>query len=219
MGTSTEAPVSTPCVAIPFEAWPPERLARLVNACQIYKPWYSDDVWLSGEAYRRSLVLARLSNPESQSWEVFRGDDLVGLLHADDIVPKQDASCHFVFFDHVLVDKRQLCLNTMQWLYDKYQFRVLRVAIPTYAAKLLGFLRKALGFRFEAEGRAFSWPANAEPLSADVAKLGSRKHAAILHGGVLHDLLLLSITADEFRAWTKDKIDRTINKEVARIGT
>ena len=88
----------------------------------------------------------------------------------------------------------------MQWLYDKYELRVLRVSIPTYAAKLLGFLRKALGFRFEAEGRAFSWPANAEPLTADEAKLGSRKHAAILHGGQWHDLLLLSITHEEFNA-------------------
>lgn len=207
MGSSTEA-VTAPLTAIPFEAWPPERLARLVNACQMYKPWYSDDVWLSGEAYRRMLVLARLSNPESRSWEVYRGDELVGLLHADNIVAKQDASCHFVFFDHVLVDKRQLCLNTMDWLFEHYSLRMLRVEIPTYAAKLLGFLRKALGFRFEAEGRAFSWPANATPLTADEAKLGSRKHAAILHGGVLHDLLLLSISADEFRALMKVHRDR-----------
>jgi len=174
----------------------------------VYKPWYSDDIWLSGEAYRRALVLARLSNPESRSWEVYRGDDLVGLLHADHIVPKQDCTCHFVFFDHMLVDKRQLCLNTMAWLFEHEQLHVLRVDIPTYAAKLLGFLRKALGFRFEAEQRNFSWPSTATPLTADAAKLGSRRHAAILHGGVWHDLLQLSVTVDEFRAWTKDPSDR-----------
>ena len=196
MGDSTEAVVA-PCVAIPFEAWPPDKLARLVTACQLYKPWYSDDVWLSGEAYRRTLVLSRLSDPASRTWEVWRGDALVGILHANEIVTKQDAKCHFVFFDHELRNKRQLCLNTMAWLFEHYELRVLRVDIPTYASKLLGFLRKALGFRFEAEGRAFSWPADAAPLSADVAKLGSRRHAAILHGGKLHDLLLLSITADE----------------------
>jgi len=200
--------MTEPLTAIPFEAWPPERLARLVTACQMYKPWYSDDVWLSGEVYRRSLVLARLSNPASRSWEVYRGDQLVGLLHADEIVPKQDAKCHFVFFDHVLVDKRQLCLNTMNWLFEHYELKVLRVDIPTYAAKLLGFLRKALGFRFEAEGRAFSWPANATLLTTDEARLGSRRHAAILHGGQWCDLLLLSITADEHRAWIKDKLDK-----------
>lgn len=200
--------MTAPCVAIPFEAWPPERLARLVSACQVYKPWYSDDTWLSGEAYRRSLVLARLSNPESKSWEVYKNDELVGLLHADFIVPKQDAHCHFVFFDHILVDKRQLCLNTMDWLFEHYQLKALRVEIPTYAAKLLGFLRKALGFRFEGEGRAFSWPTSAAPLTADVARLGSRRHAAILHSGVWHDQLLLSQTADEFRAWAKDKHEK-----------
>jgi len=208
-----------PLTAIPFEAWPPERLAALVTACQMYKPWYSDDVWLSGEAYRRGLVLSRLSNPESRSWEVYRGDTLVGLLHADEIVAKQDCKCHFVFFDHVLVDKRQLCLNTMAWLFEHYELKVLRVDIPTYAAKLLGFLRKALGFRFEGEGRAFSWPANAEPLTADEAKLGSRRHAAILHGGKWHDLLLLSTTTNEFRAWIKDKRDRPVGEAVASVGT
>src|SRR5207249_11699877 len=93
-------------------------------------------------------------NPESRSWEVYRGDQLVGILHADEIVPKQDCKCHFVFFDHVLVDKRQLCLNTMAWLFEHYDLQVLRVDIPTYAAKLLGFLRKALGFRYEEIGRA-----------------------------------------------------------------
>jgi len=207
------------CIAVPFEAWPPEKLANIVTLCQQYRPWYSDDVWLSGETYRRTLVLSRLSNPASRSWEVYREQQLVGLLHADEIVPKQDCLCHFLFFDNELRSKRQLCINTMNYLFSHYGLHILRVEIPTYAAKLVGFVRKALYFRWEAECRSFSWPSSAEPLSADAARLGSRKHHAILHSGEWCDLLLLSVTRDEFEAAIKEKVDRSQHNATSRVGT
>ena len=150
------------------------------------------------------MVIGRLSNLESKTWEVWRGGELVGLLHADDIVPKVDARCHFIFFDRVLVDKRALCHATMDWLFRTYDLHALRVEIPTYAAKLAGFARKALSFKYEAEGRPFSWPASAAPLDADAAKLGSRRHHTIFHDGAWHDSLLLSLTRDEFEAAKED---------------
>lgn len=195
------------CIAIPFTAWPPEKLALIVSKCCEHKPWFSQHDWETGEAHRRALVIGRLSDGHSKSWEVYRGKDLVGLLTADEIVPEQDCKAHFLFFDHELRSKRQLCLNTMAWLFEHYHLHAIRVQIPTYAAKLTGFVRKALGFRYEAEQRTFSWPSSALPLDADVAKLGSRLHHAIFHDGAWCDLLLLSVTDDEFRAIRELKTD------------
>ena len=47
-----------------------------------------------------------------------------------------------------------------------------------------------------------------QQVDADSIEQVFRRHAAILHGGQWCDLLLLSITADEHRAWIKDKLDR-----------
>jgi hypothetical protein len=156
------------------------------------------------------MVIARLVNPTGKSWEVYRDSELVGLLHADEITPKVDARCHFIFFDRSLVDKRELCRATMKWLFEHYDLHILRVEIPTYAAKLAGFARKALSFKYEAEGRPFSWPTSAAPLDADAAKLGSRRHHAIFHDGRWHDLLLLSLTRDEFEQGGDTSDHRTL---------
>lgn len=148
------------------------------------------------------MVIARLARADSRSWEVYREGELIGLLHADDITPGVDARCHFIFFDHALVDKREMCRATMAWLFHTYDLHVLRVEVPTYASKLAGFARKALSFKYEAESRPFTWPSSAQPLTleADEARLVSRKHHAIFHAGRWHDLLLLSITREEFSA-------------------
>ena len=124
------------CIAVPFLPTPVEKLAQIVNKCCEHKPWFSQFDWEKGEAHRRTMVIARLSNTESKTWEVYRDGDIVGLLHADQITPRVDARAHFIFFDHQLVDKRALCQSTMAWLFEHYDLHMIRVEIPTYAAKL-----------------------------------------------------------------------------------
>jgi len=206
-----ETPVA-PCVAVPFEPWPPEKLATVVNECQAHRPWFDDPGWGSGEAERRRLVIAKLSAPDVRVFEVWRGSTLVGIFLIADIVAGRDATFHALFFDRELRDKRALSRNVMRWAFERLPVKVLRIELPTYAAKLLGFMRKALGFRFESEGRPYSWPKDALPLDANVARLGSRRHHAILHNGVWHDTLLLSITDDEFRALPQEVHARSIQR-------
>src|SRR5262249_23430334 len=89
----------------------------------------------------------------------------------------------------------------------------LRVELPTYARALLKYVRK-LGFRFEAECREWSWPKDRDPLSMEDAKLGSRKHRGTFFEGEWCDILLLSVTKDEFaarRALLLDRTDRAPN--------
>lgn len=206
-------------IAVPFDPFNYHKLAHLVTKCCEHRNWFNDSDWALGEAYRREMVLGRLSALDSKTWEVYRDGEFVGILHADNIVFQQDCRAHFIFFDRELTTKRQLCLNTMQWLFDNLKLECIRVEIPTYAAKLVGFVRKALHFKWESEERAFSWPSSAEPLSADAARLGSRKHHAILHNGQWHDLLLLSVTRNEFASRLKEKHDRTFNETSSRRGT
>ena len=190
--------MTEPCIAIPFEPNDLAKLADLVTMGCENRTWFSDTDWAKGEPHRRAMVISRLSDHSARTWEVYRAGQLVGILQIDELVPGQDARAHLLFRDRSLADKRQLCLNMMGTVFEKYDLHVLRLEIPTYAAKLLGFARKALGFRFESENRPFSWPSSAAPLTADVARLGSRKHRAILHQGVWHDLLLLSLTRVEY---------------------
>jgi hypothetical protein len=211
-------------IAVPFSPEPPEKLMAIVDKCQIHRPWFSDDAWMEGEVFRREQVIRRLADLDSKSWEVYDNDQLVGLLHADQIVKGQDARCHFLFFDSHLKDKTAICWETMKWMFEHFDLHALRVEVPTYANKLTGFARKGLGFRWETEGRKFSWPASATPLTANVAMLGSRRHHAIKYQGEWHDVLLLSVTRDEFTrnapVRLKDgSFDWSNNQAIASPGT
>jgi hypothetical protein len=192
-------PVTT--LAVPFTPSPPEKYSHIVEKCVAHRPWFSDQIWDSGPEYVRTAVHAHLADAfnNGKIWEVWRGSALVGILLVNELVPFQDGRCHFLFFDNTLSDKFQLCFNLMGWCFDHIPVDVLRVEIPTYARALLKFVRK-LGFRYEAEDRPFSWPQNGRRLSADEAKLGSRKHHAITYKGESCDVLLLSITAGEYAA-------------------
>ena len=105
-------------IAVPFTPFPPEKLAEIVTMCCEHQPWFADMDWAKGEAHRRTLVLSRLSDLYANTFEVYRDGQLVGILQLDEIVPQQDARCHFLFKDHSLADKRQLVLNMMQWAFE-----------------------------------------------------------------------------------------------------
>lgn len=177
-----------------------EKFSRLVEDCARHRPWFHDYLW-HDLPKRREAVIAYLADGfnNGKLWEVWRDADLVGILLLNEVVPFIDARCHFLFFDDALADKRQLCLNLMGWAFEHIPVETLRVELPTYARALLKYVRK-LGFRFEGELRPFSWPQDADQLDMELAKLGSRKHRATLYDGVWHDMLLLSVTKDEFAA-------------------
>lgn len=193
------APVTT--IAVPFSPLPPEKYLQIVEACVAHRPWFHDFLWNSGPEYVRTTVNAHLADAfnNGRIWEIWRGGDLTGIALVNELVPFIDCRAHFVFFDSKLADKYQLCVNLMEWCYEHLPVETIRIEVPTYARALLKFIRK-LGYRFESEQRPFSWPQNAAPLSADVARLGSRKHHGTLYEGQWHDVLLLSQTKDEFLA-------------------
>src|SRR6266404_9615460 len=93
-----------PCIAIPFSVDPQSeeslaKFATIVTKCCMHRAWFDDFAWSRGEAYRRTMVIGRLSNLDNKSWEVYKNGELVGLLHADEILLGNSASVHMIFFD------------------------------------------------------------------------------------------------------------------------
>jgi hypothetical protein len=187
--------------ALPVTDFHPLLTAALDKACE-HRPWFYDYIWEPPEL-RREVASAYLSDAilHGKLWVVLSGAEVVGLCILNTIRAGLDAQCHFLFFDRKLSDKRQLCLNLMQRVFadEELQLRVLRVEIPEYASKLSGFLRKALGFKFESE----RWLDTVAE-----AKRSSRKYEATCYEGKWQDVLLLSVTREEFLDHVRSQ-DRT----------
>jgi RimJ/RimL family protein N-acetyltransferase len=183
--------------AQPFE-YDPVRWAYLLEKVCEHRPWFHDKMWESEEG-RRQAAVAFVAEALTQGhvWEVFRGTDLVGIILINRVDYGNEAYCHFVFFDKSLADKRQLCLNVMAWLFQHLELETLRVQVPTYAFALAKWVRRKLGFRYETEDRPL-WGTD-KTLTMKEAELGSRKVRATLYKGTWHDVLLLSITREEFQ--------------------
>jgi len=183
----------------------PERLALIIEKLAEHRPWFDDRVWENREARvkvtNRYIIDAAQDGAFWEIWKGWRDAELVGVALLNQVDLYNSAQCHFVFFDRKLADKQQFCFNAMDWAFERFELEVLRVEIPTYARALANWARKKLGFRYEAEARPFSWPANEEPLTATQAVLGSRKHKVTLYRGQWHDALLLSITREEFKSF------------------
>lgn len=190
--------------AIPLTLWPPEKLSYILQQALVFRPWFSDYLWQQDEAAKKTAVAAYLVDAQSRAWEVYKDDQLVGLVLCNHIRIPLDAQCHFLFWDKSLIDKRELCRSMMRWAFTNLPVVTLRVEIPTYARHLLGFVRKALRFRYEAEGRG------PKPLTEAEAKSVCRKHKTILYNGEWHDSLLLSVTVDEFGSADKEQNARPI---------
>lgn len=182
----------------------PEIVSAVVEHCSQHRPWFSDWAWENPD--RRAIttthiakLYAEMQRGEGFLWSIWRGADLVGIINIRDTEYRTNASCHFIFFDRRLADKRDLCLALIAWCFDKLELHRLSVEIPTYARALVKFARK-LGFRYEAENRQpyTHKDERLEPLGLAKAYIGSRRFQATLYEGQWHDALLLSLFREEF---------------------
>ena len=182
----------------------PDTVHQIVEACNAHRPWFPDHLWEHSD--RRSITTAHIAKlyyamaaGDGALWGVWRDSTIVGIISIGDVVPQTDAKCHFVFFDHKLADKRDLCINLMRWCFERLDLHRLSVEIPTYARVLAKFARK-LGFRYEAEGRKpFTHrDERLDSLGLAQAYIGSRRYRATLYEGQWHDVLLLTMLREEF---------------------
>ena len=176
----------------------PAVFSRILDFATDHRPWYHDNVWNAGPDVRRSVASQHLSDAltAGRVWEAWRGAELLGIFVLNQVRPGLDAQAHFLFFDRQLANKRQLCRAMIQRTFadEELALHALRVDLPEYVGKYAHFLRKGLGFKYEAERRL------SNPKAAARA---SRRYQAAFYDGKWCDVLLLSLTREEFLAWSQ----------------
>ena len=170
-----------------------EVMEKILDGCADHRHWYSDIDWDKGPEARRSFASRYIADAYVNGivWDIWHGDEICGIFILNRIAPGIDAYAHFLFFDNELRNKRELCRVAMKQTFadPKLNLHALRVEVPAHMGSLAGFLRKALGFKFEAE-RRLPDPA--------LAKKASQRHDATLYLGQWENVLLLSITRAEY---------------------
>jgi len=175
-----------------------EVMEVILDGCAAHRHWYNDPLWDQGPEARRSFASAYIADAYVNGivWDIWHGDAVCGIFILNRVERGQDAYAHFLFFDHELRNKRELCRTMMRQTFDdtKLNLHSLRVEVPDHMGNLAGFLRKALGFKFEAE-RRLPDPA--------LAKKASQRHHARLYLDKWQNVLLLSVTREEFLLYVR----------------
>src|SRR5690606_16516863 len=85
-------------------------------------------------------------------------DDFVGVFYMNNIIPTIDATLHYAFFDKRMKGRIDLCIEMINFIFEKYQFRRLTVEIPTYASPHTSYIvEKVIGFKYEGKKRGFRY--------------------------------------------------------------
>ena len=168
-------------------------MEKILDGCADHRHWYSDIDWDKGPEARRTFASRYIADAYVNGivWDIWHGDEICGIFILNRVRQGLDAHAHFLFFDNELRNKRELCRVAMRQTFadTSLDLHALRVEVPAHMGSLAGFLRKALGFKFEAE-RRLSDPA--------LAKRASQRHDATLYRGEWENVLMLSITREEF---------------------
>jgi hypothetical protein len=143
-------------------------------------------------------IAATLTTIDSISWEVWRHKegmpvDLVGILTLQDIVPEDDATAHYIFFDRDLSGKTTLLKHMIDWVFSDHEdvgwkaLRRLTVEIPAHAHALATHAQKKLGF-----GGKFEYK-----IGGRMLKLEGVKQSARMWKGKPQELLIMGLLANE----------------------
>lgn len=222
--------------AVPIDLSDPAKLSYILDRLVEHESEWSD--FHSDPAIRRVMASSMLAeafvaNPRTailEVWFLGAGEpQLVGLTGLTNINPQVEAEFHPIFFDGKLRNpfgKREILLRVMDWAFHEFRLHRISASVPDTSFTLADFMRKKLGFRFEAENRIVQQrkPAVCRYASGDIkleshswhevrvtakyAELGSRRFQALLKGGKWHDLLLLSVTKEEFGAFIREELCR-----------
>lgn len=227
--------------AVPLDLSDPAKLTyvldRLVERDSEWSDFHSDPT-IRRTMASSMLAEALCANPRSSILEVWHftddGPSLVGLVGFSNVVRYLNADFHPIFFDGRFRNgfgKRELLLRCLDWAFHEHGLHRISVSIPDNSFALLDFSRKKLGFRFEGENRTIRQRQNVVlghegghlrmkshswlPITPTAwqAEKGSRRYQALLQGGVWHDLLLLSVTRDEFASFVREELCRISSQD------
>ena len=155
---------------------------------------------------RERILYGLVSNPMNLAWEVWRGEQIVGIILLTDLSPLVDARLHFAFFDHNLVSKTRLLRRFLAYCFTDLRFQRISVQVPEFFGTLLSYYRRKLHFKYEGESAVKEHPTVAQMRQRSpgddvhvwIAKSGSRRERAHWHKDKWHDVLCLRVMASEF---------------------
>ena len=203
--TSPDSPEFGSFFLVPFRVRPeghPLNSTILDHLCA--HPYWTQAP-MAPEDLRRNYA-ALLVDPRHGVYEVWRGDQLLGILTLHGIIPGIEATLHFVFFDDNLVGKRLLLRQFIAKCFRDWGFRRLVMEVPEPMDKLIRIMRK-YGFLPEGETALTGHPlmTRLRELGIDhperwVARQGSRKEGAHWYDGRWCDLMRLRLLREEWEA-------------------
>lgn len=179
--------------------WAEGDLARVDTVVEAFvaNPTFTTYPWPAEE--RRASVRQTLSSPMNLVFEAWKDGAFCGILLLEQVIPFVDAKFHFLFTDHDLVGKRKLLVNFLGTCFTEMRFHRISMEVPD-GLKLEKFARKALGFRYEGEGRE-RYAKLPKTFTEDwLAKQGSRRTEAHFDGEVWRDIVLLRLLASDWQA-------------------
>jgi RimJ/RimL family protein N-acetyltransferase len=201
-------------LALPLTLTPMPKVSYILDRLSEHDSW-----WTDFDAGRRERAAAILTNPNNVLFEVWKKGESspdaqpVGLVMFSSIMPNVDCQFHPISFDGKLsnaLGKRNLLLSLMAWAFLNLGVERISAEVPEFAVALIRYARVKLGFRFEAEGRTITRWTRASRRRAEMvtqvpdaasAALGSRKYRIVRYHGEWKDMILLSVTRDEFAAF------------------
>lgn len=213
--------------AVPLDIRDPAKLAYLLDRIVEHESQWTD--FQADINDRKAIAISAFADalsPERSDtilevWKFGGEPTVVGLIGFTDIVQHTDAQFHPVFFDGKLTNafgKRELLLRAMDWAFQVWNLHRLSLQIPGDSLALVRFARGKLGFRFEAENRSILqervkahghlYKRSNVALSprAREAELGSRRYQAVLRKGNWLDMILLSVTREEFATYVREAL-------------
>lgn len=180
-------------------AWDEGDLARVDTVVEAFvaNPTFATYPW--EPEVRRQHAVTTLSSPQNLVFEAWKDGAFCGILLLEQIIPFVDAKFHFLFTDHDLVGKRKLLINFLGTCFTDMRFHRISMEVPE-GLKLEKFARKALGFRYEGEGRERHAKLPNTFTEDWLAKQGSRRTQAHFDGEVWRDIVLLRLLASDWQA-------------------
>lgn len=185
----------------------PDRLILVIETF-VENPAFATYPWPAD--VRRASAVQTLTNPQNLVFEAWKDGVFCGILLLERIIPYVDAQFHFLFTDHVLVDKRKLLVNFLGTCFREMGFHRLSAEVPD-GSKMEKFYRQTLGFRYEGEGRQEAiqfpakqdrdrWQAVSSKHSTHLARQGSRRTQMSYDGETWRDIMCLRLLASEWEA-------------------
>jgi RimJ/RimL family protein N-acetyltransferase len=124
---------------------------------------------------------------DTRLWEVWRvteeTSEVVGVIYLTKVVPGQDATGHYIFFDHDLTTKTGAIKTVIDWAFEDHEdwkaLKRITVEVPAYAKILARHANKKLGF--------------GGPFTYKKLKIEGVKQQAVEWRGGLYDVYIMGL--------------------------